>query len=96
MNGYFEYSQYYHPTHEKNFRTIWKKSLQIFGIKIAIVFVAILYSFRHVLDDNVELKCLKKTFDASNSYVLYIKNNLLDQGYLLQVQSSGYALWNAS
>ena len=58
MNGCFEYPQYYHPTHEKNLMAIWKKSLQILGVKIGIGFVNILYSFRRVLDDIFEFKSL--------------------------------------
>ena len=58
MNGCFEYPQYHHPTHEKNFTTIWKKSLQIFVVKIGIIFVNILYCFRRVLDDVFDFKSL--------------------------------------
>ena len=43
---------------KKILRRFEKKSLQIFGVKIGIVFVNILYSFRRVLDGVFEFESL--------------------------------------
>ena len=96
ISGCFEYPQYYHQTHEKNFRAIWKKSLQIFGFKISIIFLTILYSFRRVLDDFFDFKCLWKTLHASASHVLYMKKLLQDQSYLENVEWIVFDVLNTS
>ena len=52
----------HHLTDEKIFKTIWKKSLKIFEVKICLVAVTILYGYCRVLDEVLTLNVSKKLF----------------------------------
>ena len=71
MSGSFEYPQYHHLTHEKFFKTIWKKSLKIFEVKICFVVVTILYGYCRVLDEVLTLN-VSKTSYALSKHVLHM------------------------
>ena len=72
MSRCFEYPQYHHLTHEKFFKTIWKKSLKNFEVKICLVIVTILYGYCRVLDEVLTLNVSKNflcTFQACSTYL---------------------------